>query len=223
MPRTQLPRRPPASRSGDVRGPSMTRRFHSRSLDVDWRFRDLSIGQRRLATRRCACAKTFRLEHGRRCRRTAPTERTGLRSRFARQEWRAWFEAHGTAEPPTSPRSLHRIGTRLRCFVRAQYSQKTGGREYAVEDVASCGRVVMFEPSFTKLALQPRLFSGQRRSTSEPSRVKAIGLCLLAWGIEQGAGSLQEHSVIYSWRLALCPLLWTFLSIDTVSPFSLWW
>jgi hypothetical protein len=129
--RTQLPQRHLVFRSDDVRVPFTTRRFQSRSSDVGWRFRGLSLGQTRPATRRIACVKAFRLEHGRRCRRTAPTGRTGLRSRFARQEWRAWFGAHRTAEPPTSPRSLHRTGTRLRWSVQAQYFQRTGGRKCA--------------------------------------------------------------------------------------------
>ena len=147
MRRTQLRRRPPASRSDGVRVPSATRRFARRSTDVDWRFRGLSLGQRRLATRRHACVKAFRLARGRRCRRTPLTEWPGRRSRIAKREWRAWFEAHGTAGPPASPRSLHRIGTRSRCSVRVRYFQRTGGRKCAASGAngwsrrsPACGR-----------------------------------------------------------------------------------
>ena len=44
MRHTQLPRRPLASRSNDVTVPSATRRFESRSSDVDWRFRIFRSG-----------------------------------------------------------------------------------------------------------------------------------------------------------------------------------
>ena len=113
-----------ASPSVEARGPSTTRPFACRFLDVGWLSPVRSSARRQLATQRYACVTPSWLRVGQRCRRMAPTERMAPRPRFAEARCHASFEAHGMAAPTAIPVSLPKIGTRLRRSARVQYSQK---------------------------------------------------------------------------------------------------